>query len=116
MNEEWLPVPGWEGLYDVSSFGNVRTRMSSIILRRQDHYHGYLFVHLWNKSARKKYFIHRLVALAFLPNPENKPFVNHKDGVKSNCVLSNLEWATVSENTQHYYDHLRPKPEVEMEF
>ena len=66
---------------------------------------GYLRTRLVNKSGRKSVFIHRLLAIAYLPNPLNKPHINHKDGNKSNNKLSNLEWCTHKENMQHAWDN-----------
>ncbi|MGH1111211.1 MULTISPECIES: HNH endonuclease [Bacillus cereus group] len=66
---------------------------------------GYYKVTLTNNGKQKNYQVHRLLALAFIPNPENKPSINHIDGNKGNNTLSNLEWATQSENSQHAYDN-----------
>ena len=65
---------------------------------------GYYYVDLQNKGYKRKFPLHRLVAQHFIPNPDNKPTVNHIDGDKSNNSVSNLEWLTYSENTKHAYD------------
>lgn len=66
---------------------------------------GYLRCNLQTPNGQKKELHHRLVAEAWIDNPDNKPFINHKDGVKSNNDCSNLEWVTASENTIHAYDN-----------
>ena len=66
---------------------------------------GYLVVSLCNNGKVKQYKVHRLVAITFIDNKENKPCINHLDGNKKNNVISNLEWCTVQENTQHSYDN-----------
>lgn len=118
MTELWKDVVGYEGIYQVSSKGRVKS------LARYDEYVragkvcrryrpdkilkpklnlGYYCVHL-RTSGESWPSVHRLMAKAFLENPDNKETVNHKDGVKTNNSLDNLEWATHSENTQHAYD------------
>lgn len=122
MTEEWRPIAGYESAYEVSDRGQVRSLTRLIrcgpaakrtieggILVPQQHSSGYEQVFLWTERKRVKAFMHRLVADAFLSNPEGKKVVNHKDGDKQNNAVSNLEWATYSENTQHYYDFLRPE-------
>lgn len=114
MREIWKDIEGFEGLYQVSNLGNVKslcwnhTRRSKL-LNPYSHGGGYKRVHLFKDHQHYKVFVHRLVAEAFLPNPENKPVVNHKDGNKSNNHVKNLEWATIKENTHHAIKHgLRP--------
>lgn len=99
MMEEWRPVVGYEGRYEVSSLGRVR-RVKIIVPSKKKH--GYLQVSLSDESGvRKSFRLHRLVAEAFLPNPEGKPQVNHKDENTENNRADNLEWATAEENTNY---------------
>lgn len=87
--------------YEVSDLGCVRSFRSNKILKHSKHPKGYLKVKFSLNGKEKSYQVHRLVALAFIPNVENKPQVNHKDSVRDNNKLSNLEWVTNSENQQH---------------
>lgn len=114
--EIWKDVVGYEGFYQVSDLGRVRSveRLvnapnnrrcvrQSVVLRQTLSNSGYYFVGLSVNGKLKNPSVHRLIAIAFKPNPENKPDVNHIDGVKTNNLLSNLEWATKSENGIHAF-------------
>lgn len=101
MNKEvWKDIKGYEGYYQISNFGNVRN-FKLKLMKPHKTYRGYLRIGLTKDMVQTKFSIHRLVAEAFIPNPENKEYVNHIDGNKEfNCVL-NLEWATHMENEIH---------------
>lgn len=103
MKEIWKDVAGYEGLYQVSNLGRVKSvkGVSERILKGGNDCHGYLCLNLWKNNQRIMFKIHRLVAQAFIPNPENKPQVNHIDEDKTNNVDSNLEWCTAKENNNH---------------
>lgn len=109
-DELWrdIDIPNFEGFYQISSFGRVKTvkarRGATIgkILKPRDN-RGYLNVSLANGITRKKFGLSRLVALAFVPNPETKPQVNHINGIKTDNRPENLEWVTASENTYHMW-------------
>ena len=100
--EEWKEIAGYNGDYQVSNFGRVKSfkyktpRILTPVLRS-----CYLSVSLSIGNKAKQHSIHVLAAEAFIPNPDNKPEVNHDDGNKFNCHVSNLYWATGSENQQH---------------
>ena len=109
-NEVWKDVVGYEGLYQVSDRGNVRSvaRKDSIgrkcggrILKPKPNTNDYIRVGLCKNGIRKNKRVHRLVAEAFIPNPEKLPQVNHKDENPSNNELSNLEWCTSEYNSNH---------------
>lgn len=102
--ETWRAIAAYEGLYEVSDLGNIRAikRSGSKGLSLKVHKSkGYLQVWLSKSNKVKKFSAHRLVALAFIPNSENKPEVNHKDGNKINNHITNLEWVTKAENEAH---------------
>ena len=94
IDEIWCPIKGYEGLYEVSDKGRVRSLKSGKerILKPLRITCGYLQVQLWKNGKQKMYLIHRLVAQAFIPNPDNLPEVNHKDEDKENNSVKNLEW------------------------
>ena len=103
MNEIWRDIEGYEGLYQISNKGRVKSlhNGSERILRPVIDRYGYYYIMLYNDSVRKYFKIHRLVAQAFISNPENKPQVNHKDENKKNNCIENLEWATAKENSNY---------------
>lgn len=98
MREEWRPVVGFEGLYEVSDMGNVRSLRSGKIIALCPHTGGYLMIHLYVSGTRTPMTLHRAVAEAFLgPRPEGKQ-IRHLDGDRKNCSLSNLVYGTKLEN------------------
>lgn len=108
--EIWAWVSGYEGLYQISNFGRIKsfprngTGKEIKILRPGLTKDGYLRIYLYKNNTPRRFNIHRLVAETFISNSENKPHVNHKDGNKFNNCVKNLEWSTVAENNQHAYD------------
>jgi len=107
--EDWKTIKGYPN-YLISNEGRVFSYKSNKFLKPGKGSRGYLIVVLCNNSVGKSHTIHRLVALAFIPNPENKLTVNHIDSVRTNNHVSNLEWTTYSENNQHGYDFGFIKP------
>lgn len=117
--EIWKPVEGYSGIYEISSLGRVRSKDKRVpsgirnnkttirygrTLKQNPKRNGYLTVMLSDKMNRKTISVHRLIAKHFIPNPEDKPAVNHKNGDKKDNRVSNLEWCTPSENMRHAYD------------
>ena len=103
--EIWKDVKGFEGLYQVSNYGRVYSKITNKIMKPKIEKDGYYRLGLRKNGVRKFFRIHRLVALAFIPQEEYKPVVNHKDGNKLNNNVENLEWCTVSYNVKHAYDN-----------
>jgi len=127
-NEIWKDINGYEGLYQISSLGRVKSfakvktgkRPSrgyycgrEIYMSICDNGRGYMFVSIRCGSKKKNKYIHRLLAQHFIPNPQNKPQVNHINGIKSDNRIENLEWVTERENAIHAfkngYLHQLPK-------
>lgn len=103
MNEIWKSVKGYEGLYEVSNLGRVKSTFRyKKILKPIVGIQGYLYVSLYDKNKKiKSKRIHKLVAEAFIPNPDNLPYVNHKDEDVTNNNVKNLEWCTAKYNCNY---------------
>lgn len=114
MNEIWKPIKGYEDLYEVSNMGSVKVlprvqshwaggtmTHKSKILKLTKCKTGYLMIYLSKNKKRNYHAVHRLVAINFLENNKNLPEVNHKDGVKTNNIVSNLEWCDRKYNNRH---------------
>lgn len=96
--EKWKSIKEYEGLYEVSTYGRIRSIKRKITLRPTLNDSGGLMVVLSKNGKAKTYHVSRLVAIAFIPNPENKPYVDHIDGVRMYNFVSNLRWCTPKEN------------------
>ncbi|WP_053032139.1 NUMOD4 domain-containing protein [Staphylococcus haemolyticus] len=115
--EYWKDIKGYEGLYQVSNLGNIKSidrsiKRSTSLMKLKNKpisqyvgNRGYPMVSLCINGKCKRYLVHRIVAIAFLPNPLNKAYVNHIDGNKQNSNLENLEWSTPTENSIHAHKH-----------
>jgi len=101
MKEVFLDIPNYEGLYQVSNFGNVKNTRTRKLLRPAKDTSGYKFVYLYKNNSRKAISVHRCVALAFLPNPNNYPQINHRDEDKTNNFVDNLEWCDNKYNANY---------------
>ena len=100
-NEEYRDVVGFEDYFQISNLGNVFSKRRNRILKQTKCKTGYWTFGTSINGIAHYFRVHRLVAEAFIPNPESKPYVNHIDGCKTNNILSNLEWVTAKENTIH---------------
>ena len=118
--EIWVPVIGYEKYYNISNFGRLKRLCRTVLLKDGrikilpdrishpylDKKYGYPSFHLiGDDKSKRNNFVHRLIAIHFIPNPENKPYVNHKDGIKTNIKIENLEWVTNSENIIHAFEN-----------
>lgn len=117
--EIWKDINGYNGLYQVSNNGNVKSlermcrqfnghcycnrKVTEKILKGRKDTKGYLQVELSKNGKQRKYLVHKLVAMMFIPNPHNKPQINHINGRKNDNRVDNLEWVTPSENVIHAY-------------
>lgn len=120
MKEEWRSVVGYEGLYEVSNHGRVKSlakmwlngrRREERILKEFLH-SGYVHVTLCKNGTQKQWHVHRLVAMAFIPNPENKDFVDHINTIRNDNRVENLRWVTRQENYDNPISQKRQKESV----
>lgn len=115
QKEVWLPVKGYEGIYEVSNFGKVKrvsrfrgvnkAYLNGYCLKPKDNGKGYYRIKLTVNNKSRRVMLHRIIAEAFIPNPENKPVVNHIDLNKKNNRIENLEWCTQKDNIIHYHSN-----------
>lgn len=108
--EIWNTLPNYESRYECSNLGRVKSligkegKRKEKIISQSFHVQGYLKTSICYKNIEKTISVHRLIALSFIENPENKREVNHKNGIKTDNCVENLEWVTPSENVQHSYN------------
>jgi len=112
MKEVFKDIPNYEGIYQVSNLGRVKSfkKDKPKNLKQSENTHGYYKVGLCKNGKQETLKVHRLVAIAFIKNTKNKKCVNHIDGDKKNNSVNNLEWCTYSENTYHAYKNNLKKP------
>lgn len=105
MIEIFKDIKDYEGLYQISNLGRIKSfcRRTPKIIKNQKSGPGYPYITLCREASKKSIFIHRLIAETFINNPKNKQEVNHKNGVKTDYSIENLEWVTPSENQSHAF-------------
>lgn len=117
-NEIWKDVPDYEGLYIASNLGRIKSiaYRTNHVLKPGINSQGYACVILTKNTIRTSLKAHRIICLTFIDNPENKETVNHKDGIRDNNNVCNLEWATSSENIRHSFRCLDRNPSMRGNF
>jgi predicted XRE-type DNA-binding protein len=118
MKEIWKYIPSLKGFYMASNLGRLKRLerqvvypkggvrvFPDLILKSTVNPMGYVSVYISIEKSRRVYMTHRLVGEAFLDNPENKPYINHKNSIRNDNRIENLEWCTAAENNQHAFDH-----------
>ena len=117
-SERWRSVEGLEGVYSISDRGRLRRDVTSsnskagFVLKPFPRKSGYCCYTVWHLGKMRTPLVHRMVAQAFIPNPDGKPHINHRDGNKSNNSLENLEWCTAKENVKHAMEVLGWNPKM----
>ena len=101
MIEKWVDIEGYEKEYQISNYGRLKSLKNNLIMKPMIATNGYLIACLWKNGKQKKYVIHRLVAKAFLDNPNNYKEVNHIDEDKNNNNVNNLEWCSHKYNMNY---------------
>lgn len=125
MTEVWIDISGYEGLYQVSNLGRVKScekivphykggdrLLKELIRKPVTDKDGYMVIDLYKEGKGKLYKVHRLVGIAFIPNEEGKKAINHKNGIKNDNNVNNLEWCTDSENQRHAFRIGLKKPQI----
>ncbi|MBO5138700.1 MAG: HNH endonuclease [Bacilli bacterium] len=114
--EDWKDIKGYEGYYQISSLGRVKSLTRVVVCKNKHKFtcrekilklntrNGYYVVNFQKEGLKRSFQIHRLVAIHFINNPQNKPQVNHIDGNKKNNNVNNLEWVTIKENINHAFN------------
>lgn len=114
MEEIWKDIPGYEGLYQASNLGNIKSlwfysnmqkkryKREKILKQKKDKYNSYR-VELWNNKEHKTWLVHRLIGITFLGIPEENMTINHKDGNRLNNKVNNLEWLSLADNIRHAF-------------
>ena len=124
MKEEWREIKGFEGYYEVSNIGRVRSltnisehgykKVIRPSMNRKEN--GYKIIHLSKQNKKYTRYVHRVVAEAFVPNPNNYPCVNHKDEVRTNNCFNNLEWCTHKYNNNYGHAIKKRKEKIDYTF